>query len=119
MTTLDDLDRRLKVATGGNWAADDNGSVSAYTEHGEHIDTLGNTEWKPEDEALALEARNALPDLLKIALAVAAKGGVWLDDDQQEFYCATCGERDCTKESLRHAEDCGWVLADKLAGGGA
>jgi hypothetical protein len=99
-------------------------------------------QWTTDFDAM----RRALPDLLKIARAVAKLGTVEPDSFNGQCcpICGRCCERDRSDEppteddpelvrwgkwfdmadaravaGIKHTEDCGWVLAQKLAGGGA
>lgn len=118
-----DLRALLAKATPGEWCITENeGSVGAFADDGKMICDMGCTQWRYEDEALALAAVNALPDLLRVVEAVAADDCiVWGHGEESsnltERTCGLCGESHPVGTEFVHADDCAWVLARKLTGG--
>jgi hypothetical protein len=109
--TLDELERMEKSATPGPWEAC---NCKAH----EHEDKPRSTCYRvrnavgniipDEDKPLIAVARNALPELIKIAMAVAKGRNPIQFSEDTCWYCYGKGE---------HEESCPWPIANKLAGG--
>lgn len=122
---LDELERMVSAAEDDvDWYADalpDEVKTSGvWTQEGDGVcKTWGNAAHGATAHGRALliaAARNALPDLLKIARAMAKRSPFALSKDLRWLSCEHCGRRwDGAQADFPHLDDCTWLLAHRLA----
>ncbi len=129
--TLDELERLERAATPGPWFTEDDTRYSEGCTIGSAPVMTAHTSWTApakNDDRLIAAARNALPDLIKIARAVATCDYRVI---RGHWYCPTCeasafvtgwfateAEQISDAElQMKHEPGCARQLARKLAGG--